>query len=86
MSRSGHYARCSCTPKAGSRSTTSIACWVQAMHRFLVCMRPAQTARADCCSKATVTILAGRLFRAGGQVGMQHLRSSARARSDHMEL
>ena len=77
MSRSGRCARCSCMRKAGSRSTTSIACSVKAMRRSPVSMRSARPGRAAYCSRATATISAGRSPRGEGRDGTRRSRRAA---------
>jgi hypothetical protein len=63
--RSARCGRCSCTAKAGSRWTPSIACSDPATPRCRVCTRPARPGRAACCSRATAITSAGPSCRAG---------------------
>src|SRR5664280_2433167 len=59
MWRSVRCARCSCMRKAGSPSTTSIACLMPTTNRLPGCTPPVRPDKAACCSKATAIISAG---------------------------
>ena len=69
--RSGRCARCSCMRKAGSPSTTSIACLAQTTNRSPGFTRPARPGRAACCSRGMAIISVGPSRPAGAPAAMR---------------